>query len=77
MDNIFDFIKPLEQILIILNRNGISVSDVKYFLPYTEFLQMRNDGFPYYDSLHTLAEKYGLKVGTMRTKFKLFSSRLK
>ena len=43
MDNIFDFIRPLEQILMILNRNGISVGDVKYILPYSEFLQMRND----------------------------------
>ena len=77
MDNIFDFIKPLEQILIILNRNGISVGDVKYILPYSEFLQMRNDRIPYYDCLQMLKEKYGLKIGTMRTKFKKFSSRLK
>ena len=76
MDSVFDYIEPFEKFLTILNRYGISTSDAKYFCAYREFVRMRADGHTYYASLETVSERYGLPVGTLRTKFKTFSRRL-
>lgn len=76
METVFDYIEPFEKFLIILNRYGISPSDVVYFQAYREFLEMRSRNDLYWVSLDTLAERYGLSIGTMRRKFKKFSERL-
>ena len=77
MDTIFDFIEPFEKILIILNRHGIKISDVRYFAAYREYLLMRSGGMTYYASLETVGKRYGIPVGTLRRIFKRFSQRLK
>lgn len=76
MDTIFDYIEPFEDFLTILNRLGVNASDVKYFASYREFLKLRQEGHTYYASLETISERHGIAIGTMRTKFKLFSKRL-
>lgn len=77
MDTIFDFMDPFEDFLIILNRHGIKISDVRYFAAYREYLQMRSEGMTYYASLETVGERYCIPVGTLRRIFKRFSQRLK
>ena len=77
METIFDYIEPFENILTILNRYGIHLSDIKYFPAYREFLRMQAEGKTYYASLEDIEEKYGWPIGTMRKKVKDFSQRLK
>ena len=75
METIFDFVEPFEKFLIILNRYGINISDVRYFAAYREYLALRSDGMTYYASLETISESCGLPVGTLRRVFKKFSQR--
>lgn len=76
MDTVFDFIGPFRDFLILLNRSGIETGDVRYFPAYQDFLDMRAEGHTYYASLETVAERYGMPVGTLRRKFRKFGSRL-
>lgn len=76
MDTMFDYIELFENFLTILNRLGVKTSDVKYFAAYREFLKLRQEGRTYYASLETISDRHGIAIGTMRTKFKLFSKRL-
>ena len=76
METIFDFIEPFGKFLTILNRYGITPGDVKYFEAYREFLKLRGEGHTYYASLETVSERHGLPIGTLRGKFKIFSTRL-
>ena len=77
MDTIFDFMDPFEDFLIILNRNGFNLNDVKYFPAYREYLRLRSEGDTYHGSIDTVCEQFGLKKGTMRNKIRDFSKRLK
>lgn len=76
METIFDFMEPFENFLIILNRYGIGTADVKYFAAYREYLRQRATGATYYACVETVSERFGIVVGTLRTKIKLFSKRL-
>lgn len=78
MDTIFDFIEPLEKILIILNLNRVSPKDAMYIPIYAEYLLMCEDRkSTYHGRIKTLSEKYGIPKGTLRRKIDLFSKRLK
>ena len=77
METVFDFIEPFENFLTIVNGYGITAADARYFQAYREYLRLRSEGMTYYASLETVSERYGVAVGTMRTKVRIFSSRLK
>ena len=77
METIFDFIDPFENFLLILSRQHINTADVKYFAAYRDYLQLRSEGYTYYASIEMVSERHGFAIGTLRTKFKVFSQRIK
>ena len=66
--NNYEILKPNESLLHLLNKNGVSLSDVNNLSLYDEYCEMKRQGLKVRYIAITLAEKYKM---TDRAVFKI------